>query len=196
MAKNGTPIENEPSELITPSTQENLPDGSASVNKIRDIIFGSQIKSYEARFVRLEENLVRETAELKETMRKRFEWIESFFKDESEALSARLKAEREERTSIISNLERDMKGTQNSLAKRLDDIDAAMRDADSALRKELMTESRKLLEEIGQQHDRIRSLMETRVTELRAQKTDRALLSDLLREMASQLDDDEALSSE
>jgi hypothetical protein len=196
MAKTSTPTENEASELITPSTQESLPDAAASVNKIRDIIFGSQIKSYEARFVRLEENLVRETAELKDTMRKRFELIESFFKSESEALAARLKAEREERASILSNLERDMKETQNSLAKRLDDIDAAMRDGDSALRKELMTESRKLIEEIGQQHDRIRSLMETRITELRAQKTDRAFLSDLLREMASQLDDEEALPSE
>ncbi|WP_260705146.1 hypothetical protein [Edaphobacter flagellatus] len=196
MSKTSTQQENELSEPITPSVQENLPDAAASVNKIRDIIFGSQIKSYEARFLRLEENLIRETAELKDTMRKRFESIESFFKSESEALTARLRAESEERASLISNLERDMKEAQNSLAKRLNDIDAAMRDGDSALRKELMTESRKLLEEISQQHGSTRSLMEMRIAELRAQKTDRALMSDLLREMASQLDNDEPPPSE
>jgi hypothetical protein len=43
--------------------------GAASVDKIRDILFGSQIKNYESRFARLEETLARETAELKETMR-------------------------------------------------------------------------------------------------------------------------------
>jgi hypothetical protein len=46
------------------------PDSGASVDKIRDILFGSQIKNYEARFARLEENLVRETVELKDTMRR------------------------------------------------------------------------------------------------------------------------------
>ena len=54
--------------------------GAASVDKIRDILFGSQIKNYESRFVRLEETLARETAELKETMRRRFESVEGFFR--------------------------------------------------------------------------------------------------------------------
>ena len=35
--------------------------GAASVDKIRDILFGSQIKNYESRFARLEETLARET---------------------------------------------------------------------------------------------------------------------------------------
>lgn len=178
------------------SSQENSLDTVASVDKIRDIIFGSQIKNYEARFVRLEEALVRETSELKDTIRKRFESIELFFKNESEALAIRLRAEREERTALISNLERDMKDMQSAFTRRLNDMDAAMNEGQSALRKELMTESRKLQEEIGQRHDSIRSLMETRVSELRAQKTDRALMSDLFREMAAQLDNDEISSSE
>src|SRR5580698_6544201 len=75
------------------------PETGASVDKIRDILFGSQIKNYEARFARLEENLVRETVELKETMRRRFESLEGFFKSETESLAARLRSEREERAS-------------------------------------------------------------------------------------------------
>ncbi|GGG74904.1 hypothetical protein [Edaphobacter dinghuensis] len=187
----GASIESQPI-----SSQENSLDTAASVDKIRDIIFGSQIKNYEARFVRLEEALVRETSELKDTMRKRFESIELFFKNESEALAIRLRAEREERTSLISNLERDMKDMQSAFTRRLNDIDAAMSEGQSALRKELMTESRKLQEEIEQRHDSIRSLMETRVSDLRVQKTDRALMADLFREMAAQLDNDELSSPE
>jgi hypothetical protein len=192
MSKVSTQIENAPSESKNDSTAENVPEAGASVDKIRDIIFGSQIKNYEARFIRLEENLSRESAELKDTMRKRFESLEAFFRNESESLATRLRAETEERTSLISDLDRDMKAAHGALAKRLNDIDAAMRDGDSALRRELMTESRKLLEEIGQRYDSVRSLMDTRVSELRAQKTDRALMSDLFREMASHLDNEEA----
>ena len=66
----------------------------AGIDKVRDILFGSQSKNYEARFVRLEEGLARETYELKDIMRKRFESIEDFFRSETEALAGRLRAER------------------------------------------------------------------------------------------------------
>jgi hypothetical protein len=192
MSKASTEIENAPVESKSDASAENISEAGASVDKIRDIIFGSQIKNYEARFIRLEENLNRESAELKDTMRKRFESLESFFRSESESLATRLRAETVERTTLLENLDRDIKAAHGTLAKRLNDVDAAMRDGDSTLRRELMTESRKLLEEIGQQYDNVRSLMDTRVSELRSQKTDRALMSDLFREMAAHLDTEEA----
>ncbi len=166
------------------------PDSGASVDKIRDILFGSQIKNYEARFARLEENLVRETVELKDTMRRRFESLEGFFKSETEALAARLKAEREERTSAFHSLEQELKSIHDALSRKIHELDTSTAEADSGLRKELMSESRKLLEEIGQRHDSLRSLLERRVGELRHQKTDRALLSALLAEIAAQIGED------
>lgn len=196
MSKVSTHTEETQAATKNNATTENMPETAASVDKIRDIIFGSQIKNYDARFVRLEENLSRESAELKDAMRKRFESLEAFFKTESEALAARLRAEKEERTSLLSDLDGTVKALQAALSKRLNDIDAAMRDGDSTLRKELMTESRKLVEEVGQRHDSIRSLLEARVSELRAQKTDRALMSDLFREMAAQLSNEDFAKSE
>src|SRR5271168_3281561 len=166
------------------------PDSGASVDKIRDILFGSQIKNYEARFARLEENLVRETVELKDTMRRRFESLEGFFKSETEALAARLKAEREERSSTFHSLEQELKAIHDALSRKIHELDASTAEADSGLRKELMSESRKLLEEISQRHDSLRSLLERRVGELRHQKTDRALLSALFAEIAAQIGED------
>jgi hypothetical protein len=166
------------------------PETGASVDKIRDILFGSQIKNYEARFARLEENLVRETVELKETMRRRFESLEGFFKSETEALAARLKSEREERTGNFTSLDRDLKSTHEELSRKIHELDHSTAEAHSGLRRDLMAESRKLLEEISQRHDSLRSLLENRVAELRHQKTDRSLLSALLTEIANQIGDD------
>lgn len=166
------------------------PDSGASVEKIRDILFGSQIKNYEARFARLEESLVRETVELKETMRRRFESLEGFFKSETESLAARLNAEREERTNTFQSLDRDLKAMQDALSRKIYELIAATAEADSGLRKELMAESRKLLDEIGERHDSLRSLLERRAGELRHQKADRSLLSALLAEVAAQIGDD------
>jgi len=169
------------------------PDGAetgASVDKIRDILFGSQIKNYEARFARLEENLVRETVELKESMRRRFDSLEGFFKSETEALAARLRAEREERTDREQSLDRDMKAAHDELGRKIHNLDASSAEAHSGLRKELMAESHKLIEEIGQRYDRLRSLLENRVGELRHLKTDRAVLAALLADMATKIGED------
>jgi hypothetical protein len=196
MSENHVVAENIAYETQSAHSAEAAPESGASVDKIRDIIFGSQIKNYEARFARLEESLARETFELKDSMRKRLESIESFFKTESEALAARLRSEKEDRATSISNVERETKDAHISLSKRLGDIDAALNDGHSSLRKELMTESRKLLEEIDQRYDSLRSLMESRVSELRTNKVDRAFMSDLLREMAAHLDNDQASTPE
>ena len=169
-----------------------VPESAASVDKIRDILFGTQIKNYEARFARLEENLVRETVELKETMRRRFESLEGFFKSETEALAGRLKAEREERTGHFHSLDHDLKAAHAELGRKIHDLDAATAEAQSNLRKELMSESRKLLDEISQRHDSLRALLERRVTGLRNAKTDRELLSALFAEIASQISEDGA----
>jgi hypothetical protein len=158
------------------------------IEKVRDILLGSQTKSNEARFTRLEEGLARETSELKDMIRRRFESLESFFRSETEAITARLRAEREERMATFEAHDREMKEALGGLWRRLGDLDTAMNEGHSAARKELMSESRKLLEEIGQRHESVRGLMESRVSELRSQKADRALISDLMREMATQLD--------
>ncbi len=45
--------------------------GGGNIDKVRDILFGGQMRDYERRFSRLEERLVQETAELKDDVRKR-----------------------------------------------------------------------------------------------------------------------------
>ena len=127
--------------------------GAGSVDKIRDILFGSQIKNYESRFARLEDTLARETAELKETMRRRFESVEGFFRKESESLSARLKAEREERTEALKGIARELKTASDALSKKILELDNRSAEENSGLRQELMQESRKLLEEIRHKSD-------------------------------------------
>ena len=168
----------------------------AGIDKVRDILFGSQTKSNDARFARLEDGLARETYEMREMIRKRFESLESFFRSETEALAARVRAEREERVAAFEAHDREMKEAIASLWRRLGDLDVAMNEGHSAARRDLMSESRKILDEIGMRHESARGLMESRVSELRHQKADRAFISDLMREMATQLEKDDAPSAE
>jgi hypothetical protein len=50
----------------------------ANVDKIRDILFGSQMRDYDKRFGRLEERLAKAADALREDLKKRFDSLESF----------------------------------------------------------------------------------------------------------------------
>ena len=91
---------------VDTAVAETAEASGASVEKIREILFGSQIKNYEARFARLEEALARETSEIKDTMRRRLDSLEAFFKSETESLAARLKSERRARGDPQPHFER------------------------------------------------------------------------------------------
>jgi hypothetical protein len=171
------------------------PESGASVDKVRDILFGSQIKQFETRFNRLEENLRRETTDLKETMRRRFESVEGFFKTETEALATRLRGEREERTTACITIDQDLKATHDAIGRQIHALDASTAEAQSGLRLELMAESRKLMDEIAERHETVRALIEYRIAELHYQKADRALLSTLLADLGSQLSDDSQIDA-
>ena len=45
--------------------------GVGNIDKVRDILFGGQMRDYERRFAKLEERLARDTAELKDEVKKR-----------------------------------------------------------------------------------------------------------------------------
>jgi archaellum component FlaC len=169
--KNRNDVRVKPTLVAVPTAADaNTNDASgASVDKIRDILFGSQIKSYETRLNRLEETLARE----------------------SETMAARLKSEREERIESLKEFSRELKSSGEALTKKIVDLDKRTAEQHSGLRQELMTESRKLLGEIRHRHDDLTALLDRRVRELRHEKTDRATLSALFTEVALQIGGDE-----
>ncbi len=156
---------------VETAVAETAEASGASVEKIREILFGSQIKNYETRFARLEDALARETAEIKDSMRRRLDSLEAFFKSETESLAARLKAERDGREEMLNNISRELKSASAHLSKKILDLDNKAAQDRSAARQELMAESRKLLDEIRQRNDSLSALLETRVQELRNAKT-------------------------
>ena len=68
------------------------------MDKIRDILFGSQMRDYDKRFTRLEERLSQDAITLREELKKRLDTLEAFVRQEGESLSQRLKNEKTERT--------------------------------------------------------------------------------------------------
>src|SRR4051794_5479853 len=85
-----------PKSVIEPEVRDEREAEEAEVgniDKIREIIFGGQMRDYSKRFATLETRVIKESVELREDTRKRFEVLEMFIKREFEALSERLQTE-------------------------------------------------------------------------------------------------------
>ncbi len=164
--------------------------GAGNVDKIRDILFGSQMRDYESRFARLEETLVKETTEIRESSRRRFDQLENYIRREFEAVQARLKTERDERSDSQNNQARELKEMGDSLSRRLRDLDDRESNVERSLRNDLLQQARDLTEEIRVKHDELASLLDRRAEELRDTKTDRAALATLFSEVALRLSDE------
>ena len=77
---------------------------AASIDKVRDILFGGQMREVERRFAKLEERLLKETTDLKAHLKSRLDALESFTKKESESLIDQIKTEHEARTDAVGAL--------------------------------------------------------------------------------------------
>ena len=155
------------------------PAGAGNVEKIRDILFGPQMRDYEHRFVRLEETLMKESADLRESTRKRFDALETYIRKEFEALEGRLRSERDDRGSL-----------GEMLVKRLGELHDQTSAAQRDLRGALLEQSKELREEMERRHLEISATLERRFQELRKDKTDRAALAALFNEVALRLKDE------
>src|SRR6266852_7408549 len=87
----------------------------ANVDKIRDILFGSNMREYEKRFARLEERLKKSSEALREDLKKRFDSLETYVREEMESLGQRLKTEKSERAESLKELTRESRDSSKSL---------------------------------------------------------------------------------
>jgi hypothetical protein len=163
---------------------------AGNVDKIRDILFGSQMKDYDTRFRRLEESLLNQTAEIREMTRRRIDTFESYTKKELEALDARLRTEREERLEAIKLQSRELKDLAETLQQKLRELEDRNSEGDRALREQILQQSKDLVEEMRVRQNEMTALVERRSEDLANAKTDRSMLAALFTEAAMRLNDE------
>lgn len=161
-----------------------------NVDKIRDILFGGQMRDYDKKFSRLEERLAKESAELRAETKRLFESLESFVRKEIEALAERLQAEQQSRETSIQSVSGELRETGRALEVRIQQsVDRATR-AESDLRQQILDQSKSLVEEMRQKHEELSGTVDRDLAELNHQKTDRASLSAMFSEFSMRLNND------
>ena len=164
--------------------------GGESLDKVRDILFGSQSREYEKRFARLEERLLKEASDLRDELRKRFDTLEVYTKKEVESLSARLKAEHEQRTESAKEISREHKEASRTFEKKTSQLDEQLTASQRELRQQILDQSKSISDEIRRNHEAMAATLERATAELRDEKTDRAALAALFMEVAMRLNNE------
>jgi hypothetical protein len=175
---------------VLPATQASAGEPAAgNIDKIRDILFGSNMRDYEQRFSRLEEALKKESLDLRETTRRHLEALEGFVHKELAALDARLNTERDERSEGHSRLTADLSSASTSIQKKIGEIENHEAQAKREIRNDLLQQSKELTDAIRNKGEELIALLEHRAQELQHAKTDRAALAGLFNEVALRLTD-------
>jgi flagellar hook-basal body complex protein FliE len=160
---------------------------TGSVDKIRDILFGNQMRDFDRRFSQMEDRLGKATLDLRDETQKRMEALELFFKKELESLKHRMKSESEERADGDSRLNDEMKTTSSALKKAIAQVEEKLSESATELRQQILEQSKSLTAEIQSKNEKASESLRSSTSALDEAKIDRSALAEYFIEMAMHL---------
>ncbi|HEX7766346.1 MAG TPA: hypothetical protein VF443_06495, partial [Nitrospira sp.] len=167
---------------------------NGNLEKIRDILFGAQVRDHDRRFSALEQNLVKEAAALRAELTKRFDALEAFMQQEVAVLSNRLQHEQQVRVESLQHLVSDLTSLGAVVERKATDLAQQTSHSEHALRQEVLDHVAALKETIRSTQDQFSDSLNRSVADLRHSKTDRTALAELLAELSQKLQQGSPLS--
>ena len=164
--------------------------GAASIDKVRDILFGRQMRDFERRFARLEERLIKETSDLKADLKAQLGALERYATSETASLGEQLKAEHDDRIGAQDSHTRDLHEAVRVAERRAAALDEQLAKAQREIRQQMLEQHQRLNDDIRSKIDDVLATLAREAQVLRADKTDRSTLAALLTEMAMRLTND------
>ena len=125
------------------------------VDKIRDILFGGQMRSFDQRFGQLDERISQEIARLRDETNKRNTAIEALLHKEISSLGERLRQERKGREEALAALTVRLDQRITDLDAHLDALDERVAREFSEIRSQIHAQEQDLSSQIQQRSDEL-----------------------------------------
>jgi hypothetical protein len=170
--------------------------GVANLDKVRDILFGAQMRDYDRRFTRLEERMLKEVSDARDDTRRRFDQLENFIRQEIAALGERLRAENQQRSQATEDITRELRDTSKAINQKISQLDEQTAQTHREMRQQILDQSKNLSDEIRQKTEELAATGAREARELRSDKADRVALSNLFTELAMRLNNEFKLPGE
>jgi Skp family chaperone for outer membrane proteins len=164
--------------------------GGDNIEKIREILFGVQMRRYEEMFLGLKERLSSEVADLRREMGRRMEAVEAHVQQELSSMSDRLTAEQEEQSETLRTLTAQFQERNDRHQKKLKQVNDQLTKSHRSIRRQLMEETERVTEDVRQKQEETLTALDDAIRKLHDEAIDRPTLSNLFQEMALRLDRD------
>lgn len=159
------------------------------VDRIRDILIGSQMRDYDGRLQRIDERLSREAAEARASMQRRFDSLENFLKSEVESASKRLNAEQSEDHTAIEKLGHDLSETVKAFESKIKNLHDYAREIHD-LHRQLLEQSKALSVELKEKHEQMQADLNRNAEQIRTSMIGRQALAEILSEVAQRVENE------
>lgn len=176
-----------PDTSVRPEAGANGGAPGSNIDQIRDIIFGTQMKDYDRRFAQLEERLLKDSADLREELSRRYTTLEEFIRREIDALSDRLVAEQRSRTASLQELGGALEQANRNAERRMAELGEESARGQRELRADLSRQTVSLTEDIQRRSTELSGSLKRESDELHTRKVDRAALGAMFADVAARL---------
>ncbi|HNP60760.1 MAG TPA: hypothetical protein PKM72_07975 [Nitrospirales bacterium] len=160
---------------------------AGSLDKVRDILFGAQSRDIEKRFAALEDRLFQESSRLREDLTKSVDDLKTHMNQEIQGLVGKLQQEQDRRVATIQDMGQTVKTVESQISKRIVELTEHASNQFQAMSAEMQRQKHELIEQDQEAMSRMESQFEQAVNELKVEKTDRAVLAEMLMEVALRL---------
>lgn len=167
------------------------PAAGNNLDKIRDILFGAQVRDHERRFTKLEAQLLAEAAQLRHDLKERFASLEQYIRKEVDQVTGRLTAEEQGRTDAVGRLTTELQALAGVLQQTATQLREQSEQAHRDLQDQLQHQATSLTADFTQQQAALSATVDNAVRQLSHQKTDRASLATLFQELSQRLSHDQ-----
>ena len=171
---------------IDDSTQE----AEGNVDKIRQILFGGQMRDYEQRFDAMEKRITQNVDRVSREIERRLERLDTYTRREVDKLTAQIKDERRDRISDGKTAGTELKDLIEQVENWFAEVDEQLASEAKELRKALLDQGNDLSTQIRATHEQISAELQKEADELSDKKLGREDMAALLTEVALRLSGD------
>ena len=163
-----------------------------NLEKVRDILFGSQIRKHETQFDQLEKHLDAECMSLRTDINKRLDQLETYVQREIASLADQLRETKLSQNAAVEKLVDAQRTVTQALDKKIEQLNQKSIETERSLRRQLLEQSKTLSDDIRQKSEDLLASLDREVQGLnQANKSDRDNLAAFFGELALRLKADQ-----
>ena len=172
------------------SSDASAEDIEGNVDKIRQILFGGQMRDYEQRFDAMEKRLTQNVERVSREFERRLEKLDTYTRREVDKLGDQLKTERKDRTIDDKKAAGELQNLVEQVETWFAEVDEQLASEAKGLRKALLDQSEELSTYVQETYDQMTAELQKEADELADKKLAREDLAALLTEAATRLKKD------